>query len=57
MRLLIYVALMSLATNALANNIIEGNQGSKIKGSVVERFQNPWAMISFNNVIRQRMCG
>ena len=44
MRLLIYVALMSLATHALANNIIEGNQGSKIKGSVVERFQNPWAM-------------
>ena len=44
MRLLIYFALMSFATNALANNIIEGNQGSKIKGSVVERFQNPWAM-------------
>ena len=44
MRLLIYVALMSLATHALANNVIEGNQGSKIKGSVVERFQNPWAM-------------
>ena len=47
MRLLIYVALMSLATHALAKNIIEGNQGSKIKGSVVERFRNPWAVLYF----------
>jgi len=41
MRLLIYVALMSLATHALANNIIEGNQGSKIKGRVVNGFKTP----------------
>ena len=44
MRTLLIALMMTLATQAGADNILTGSAGSKLKGEVVSHFAEPWAM-------------
>ena len=44
MRTLLIAFLMTLATQAGADNILTGSAGSKLEGKVVSSFSGPWAM-------------
>ena len=37
------------ASHSFANNIIEGNLGSKIQGEVISKFNYPWSLSFIDN--------
>ena len=53
MRTVIIILLINFASNAWANNVVSGSEGSKLEGKVVSEFNNPWAMsfIDSDNLI------
>jgi len=44
MRTVIIILLINFASNAWANNVVSGSEGSKLEGKVVSEFNSPWAM-------------
>ena len=49
MRTVIIILLINFASNAWANNVVSGSEGSKLEGKVVSEFNNPWAMSSVDS--------
>ena len=49
MRTVIIILLINFASNAWANNVVSGSEGSKLDGKVVSEFNSPWAMSFVNS--------
>ena len=49
MRTVIIILLINLASNAWANNVVSGSEGSRLEAKVVSEFNRPWAMSFINS--------
>ena len=49
MRTVIIILLINFASNAWANNVVSGSEGSRLEAKVVSEFNRPWAMSFINS--------